>query len=388
MTTINNPIPKDQLRSPRGFVSINGQQVQWDKFEVSNTRYSAAGTFKVTIPVSSLPKSLSLNTLITTAPLTVQINAGIPTQSVPSNATPSDLPMLISGNADEVLYEPDKTMVTISGRDNVSLFLDNKLNQLNNPIGPQIQSIFNFSKSSDIVKMIAQHRGLMATVTETSQPIGTYLPGGSASSVFSQLSSQITEWDLMVFLAREENYDLYVVGNTLFFQPRQNSNTYQITLTIPYFTTSGQIPTSNVMSIQLKRNLRLAKDLVVQVTSWNIHDKVPYTKIATLKHAGSTGSAPPLIYNYRFPNLSQDQCTQKAQSLLADISQHEFELNAKMPGSTLLTAHSTIAVKDTNSLYDQIYYVKNVTREMDFNGGFIMNIEAKTTPPSNTVTLQ
>lgn len=376
MTSINNAAPKPELRSPRGFITINNIQVPWERFEVSNTRYSAASTFKITVPVSSLPNTMSLSTMVSSSPLTVQVNAGLPTQTNLNNVTPSDLPIIIIGDADNIMYDPDRTLVTLTGRDYISKFLDNKLNQLNNAIGAQIQSILSYSKSSDIVSMIATNRGLTPNVTPTTNNIGIYLQTG-----YSLLNSQITEWDLMTFLAREEGYDIYVIGSNLYFKPKDSSNPYQITLTVPYYTTSGSIPTSNAVKVQLTRNLRLAKDIIVQVTSWNVNDKVTYTKVSTLKHAGSSGQSIPLIYNYRFPNLTADQCLQKSQTLLLEISQHELQLNFEMPASTLLTAHGSVIVKDTNSLYDQIYYVKNIMREMDFGGGFNMHVEAKTTPP-------
>ena len=382
MQSSNNATPKSVLNSPFGFIAINGQYIPWKRFEVNNSRYSAASTFKVSIPVSTLPNSLTLNDLITNSPLTIQINAGIPVNGLSKSISPSVLPMLILGDADDVLFEPDKTLVTISGRDYISRFLDNKLNQLNNSVGQQVLSNLNSAISSNVITLICNNRGLVPNVTPTTQPIGTYLQNSP-----SLLTSQITEWDLMTFLAKQEGFDIFVEGMNLYFQPNQTTTPYKITLTIPYFTSPTSIPTSNAQQIQLTRNMRLAKNVIVQVSSWNVYDKVAYNSTATLLHSAVSvaSNASPLIYNYRFPNLSKDQCTLKANSLLAAISQHEMQLNVQMPADTSLKVQSPIQVTGTNSAYDQIYYINNIMREMDFSGGFKMSIEAKNTPP---VTIQ
>lgn len=355
----------DQLRTPRGFVSINNQLVTWESFELSNTRYSAAGTFKVVVPVNVLPKSLSLSDLVNDSPLVVQINAGNVSQTNPNDVTPSDLPMLIMGDADEIIFNPQNTSVTISGRDYISLFLDNKVKQS-----------FLSQTSSDIVTQFATTRGLKPVVTSTTTQVGNYL-----KNQFNLLTSQITEWDLMTFLAREEGFDLYVIGKSIYFEPRSTSTPYAIVLTIPYYTTPGSISSSNVEEISLTRNLRLSKDIIVNVQSWNPANKISYSKTATLRHTAGSSSSPAQVYNYIFANLTPEQAQAKATSLLRQISEHEMKLTLKMPADGIVTAHSRISVTGTNTLLDQIYYVKNITREMRFDGGYNMAIEAKTTPP-------
>lgn len=354
------------LRHPRGFVTINNQLVHWERFELSNTRYAAAGTFKVVVPVSALPKTLTLANLVNDAPLTVQINAGDVSQTNPNDATPSDLPMLILGDADEITYDPLRTSVTISGRDYISLFVDNK-----------IKESFLSQTSSQIITQLATARGITPVVTETTTQVGSYFV-----NQFNLLTSQITEWDLMTFLAREEGFDIYIVGKTLYFEPKSDVTPYAVVLTVPYFTTPGSIPSSNVEEMALTRNLRLAKDIIVNVKSWNPTNKISYNKTATLRHTAGTTSAPAQLYNYVFANLTPDQAQAKADGLLKQISEHEMTINLRMPGDSLVTANSRISISGTNTLLDAIYYVKNVTREMDFDGyGYRMTIEAKTTPP-------
>ena len=372
----NNAAPNSILRQPRGFVSINGVQAPWKTFEVSNTRYGSANTFHVAIPANSLPQNLQLEFLLNQSPITVQINAGTTTLSNPSATTPSDLTTLILGDADDVSYDVRTQLLTLSGRDYISRFIENKVFQVSST---DTTSFFNSQTASQIVTYIATKRGLTPNVTDTSTQVGTY------DTQYVKISAQITEWDLMVFLAREEGFDIFVSGMNLYFQPSQvtlNATPYKIAVTIPGYSTPGGIVTSSVNDISFARNLRIAKNIIVVVSTYNITNKTSYSSTATLKHSlGSTTSGQE-VYPYTFPNLTQDQCTQKANALLHQISQHEMTTTIKMPADGLVTEITTLSITGTNTIFDQLYYVKNVTRRMDFGGGYVMDIEAKNWSPN------
>lgn len=374
--SLNNPSPISQLRAPRGFVLLNSINVPWESFEVSSSRYSSAGTFRVTIPVSSLPKTSPLPILLQSSPLMVQINAGIPQQVIANNATPSDVPLLILGNADDLKFDVENTNIIISGRDYVSYFQEKKVKAtIYQAPDIDLGSIQNLT-SSQIVTQLATTNGLTPNISVTFTQVGTIFENNTAL-----LNSLITEWDLIVFLARQEKFDTYVIGNNFYFQPKYLSGIpYQVTIAVPYYTTTASLPITNVEQITFTRNYRLAKNIIVNVSSWNISDKVTYNATATLIHK-ITLPKDTQTYNFQFANLSQDQCTQKAKALLQEISQHEMTVNLRMPADNLVTPQSSIAVKGTGTIFDQSYFVKNITREMSFNGGFTMNIEANNQTP-------
>ena len=377
-TSINNPTPVSIARNPQGFILINNESVPWESFEVSNARYASAGTFRVVVPVNSLPKAFPFPKLMTTSPLLLQINAGIPAQNNTNVSTTSSLPLIILGYVDEIKYQPHTTSVIISGRDYIAKFMENKIGQSN--VTPSatlpidLETILS-STSSNVVKQLATTRGLTPIVTATTATIGKYFQNQPA-----MLNSQTTEWDLITFLARQEGFDVFVIGTDLYFQPKSNSSPYQITISVPYYTSTNGLPITNVEEITFTRNYRLAKNIIVTVTSWNVQDKTTYQATATLLHT-ETVPKDTQVYNYTIPNLTQAQCTQKATNLLQDISQHEMAIMFRMPADNLLKVTSMISVKDTNSIFDQSYYVKNITREMTVGGGFIMTVEAKNQSP-------
>lgn len=368
MTVSSSTLPKSTFRQPRGYVSVNGIQVPWQQYQVTTVRYGAAGTFHVTMPVSSLPVGARLNDLISNPTLMVQINAGLPLSADGIVSGPSDLPLEIIGLADDVAYDPLKSMITLTGRDYIGRFIETKINQT-----------FLNKVSSDVISLLATQQGLFPNVSSTSTDIGQYF---QAQPNFISASS--TQWDLMTFLAREEQYDIFVKGSDLYFQPKSTAAPYPIILTTPYYSTAGANITSNAIDIQLSRNLRLAKDIMVTVSTWNVADKKTYKKTATLKHTSGKASSTPNSYSYFYPNLSVNQVQAKAMSLLQQISQHELTLRVTMPADPTITPQSTLIMKNTNTVLDQIYYVNSVTREMDYQTGYLMTVEAKTIPPYNT----
>ncbi|VVC75985.1 hypothetical protein AQUSIP_12860 [Aquicella siphonis] len=380
----------NKVRTPRGFVSINGTQVFWKRATINNTRYAAASTFSVTIPISTLPKNMPLATLLTTGKITVQINAGNSTATNPNTVTASDLPMLILGDADDIAYDPKQSLITLTGRDYVSYFIENKINNnLFNTAGTgiDIRGILSLGvdgvqspSSSEIISKIATARNLTPFVTRTATPFGAYL--NNPQNQYTMLSTNSTEWDLMTFLAREEGFDLFVLGNNLYFQPKDESNPYRIVMDTPFFSTPGEIPNSNVTEIQFKRNMRLSKDIIVNVYTYDVYKNKQLLSTATLSHNNVTddgvGDA---VYNFVFPSLTQAQANNKARQLLLDISQHEMEIDFTMPADEIITAHSVISVIGTNTAFDQNYYVNNIMRELDYQTGYLMTVNAKNQSP-------
>src|SRR5690606_28605991 len=118
----------------------------------------------------TLPKNIPLASLLTAGQITIQINAGNSTATNPNTVTASDLPMLIEGDADDLAYDPKQSLITITGRDYISRFIENKIN--NNAFntagtGIDVRGILSLGtngiqspSSSEIVSQLATARGL------------------------------------------------------------------------------------------------------------------------------------------------------------------------------------------------------------------------------------
>ncbi len=363
---INSFTPQAQVRAPRGNILINGINCPWVTWAVQSTGRTDSDTFRVTIPVHDLPTELSLEYFTTQKEIICEIEASpMSPTTVPNTST---MDTIIYGIVDHMSYEPDKANINISGRDYSKKLMDKK-----SSIKYQNQT------ASQIVSKVAANSGLTPVITDTGMLSGKYYQIDHA-----RLTDQTTDWDLVQYLAREQHYVTYVKGKNLYFQPQEtNATPYVIDLSTPGYTSNeAVVPQSNAVQIELMRNFQLAKGAKVTIKSWNLKQKKSYTNSAK---AGIGGDAP-LSYDYSHPNLSPSQAKLRAKSKLKDIMQHEFSIHITMPADNLLTPQIPVEVIGTNSAFDQIYYLKTVSREMAFNQGYTMTFEAMNMSKKKTVT--
>lgn len=359
------------VRQPRGIVTINGINLPFESFEVDNNTYYVADTFRVEIPSNGLPASLTSIVLSFSSQIIVDIWTGFPDSTdIFSNDGFSEL---IYGEVDDFSFDPAKGTITLSGRDLTSRFIDNKTTE----------KFVNLT-SSQIATQLATRRGLTPVVTSTSVKVGKYYEIDQ-----SRLTKEMSEWDLLTYLAREENFIVYVKGQSLYFIPEPTEAQLPYVIQFNQLSQdifSNTIPTTNVIDLKLSRNLTLAGDVAVQVRSWNQKTGKAYTKTATSKHinlqkAQATGKVQ--NYVYTFPNLTPEQATQKAQQLLKDISKHEMKLRAVMPADNTLDKSQIIRLTGTGTAWDQIYFPDSIVREFSFHSGYSMTIEAKNHSPNS-----
>lgn len=351
-----DPSAQSSVRMPRASVLINGIPVNWTTWEHEMTSRSDANTFKIELPIGGLNGTLPLSYYVSAQQVIVKI------LSTPSDVSTTGLNLntmetLIEGEVDHLSYEPDKATITLSGRDYTSRLQDKKSSLKHQNM-----------KSSDIVSNLAGNAGLTPVVTPTQLKSGKYYQIDHA-----RLTDQTSDWDLIQYLSREENYITYVKGNELHFEPQGTGKQtpYVIDLTTPGYSTTDPTAQSNTVRMELTRNFVIGKGAKVAVNSWNLKSKKNVSSTATAQGTGT-----PLNFNYTFPNLSPEQAKKRASSKLHDIMQHEFTINVVMPADNLLTPQIPVQLIGTNSEFDQIYYVKSVTREMAFNQGYAMRIEA------------
>lgn len=365
------PVTSKSLQ-PRGQVVVNGVILPWVSLEVDNNNFYVADTFKVEFAANYLSNN-NINTLVNAPILLVNILIGYPTPT--NNVTSTGMQSFILGQVDDLEYDPFEQIITISGRDLTGRFIDQKSSEK-----------FANQKSSDIATTIANRRGLSAQVTKTSTSVGNYY-----SVDYTRMTREVSEWDLLTYLARNEQFDVYVQGSTLYFQPPQTSLIYNIPIKLAQ--QGLTLPNSNVMNIKFSHNKTLAKDVIVIVKSWNMIQATGFIVTAKMTHQrgaknfGVGGSTTPQTYSYTFPNLTKDQAKQKAQQLARAITSHELLVDITMPGDITLTKKSLLQVTGTGTVFDTQYYVDSIMSKLSFDGGFEMTVRAKNHSPITQVTL-
>jgi phage protein D len=352
-----------EARQPRGTVKLNDEIIPgWISLEVDNNAYRSADTFRVLFCVSLLAETRNADWFSRQKEIKVEIFTGFPTD--PQHFTPEDLDSLIIGHADEINFDPGEGTIELCGRDLTALLIDTKTSEH-----------FANQTASQIATTLAKRRGLTPVVTVTHTKAGLYYQHEHAS-----LMQQQSEWELLSFLANVEDFQLYVKGQELHFEPRSKTpaNSYLIVWK-PADAQRGH-PVSNVVALNLTRNLTIARDVIVKVHSWNSQRKQGFTE--SFPKAGKAitpgqAASKTREYEYTIAGLTPAEAQQRAQSIYRQIIVHEMRLEISLPADNMLTCNKPIQVRGTDTKFDQIYYPESITRSLSEEEGYRMEIHAK-----------
>ncbi|MBX9901257.1 MAG: hypothetical protein K2Y28_10805 [Burkholderiaceae bacterium] len=377
---INTPYSGSAANIPRGIVVANGEQVQGlISFSVDNNNFFQADTFRVVLALSAQPKGRGFDYWALQESLQMELYLGFP--SDPNNYGRSDLTRFLLGYVDDIEFDPNGNTVTMAGRDLTSRLIDYKRTITFNT-KPLV--------ASDIVTQIAKERGLTPVVTATSVASKSVESGSYYQIVNSLVESNATYWDIITKLAQIEQFQAYVTGNELHFEPRTPKETNPYVIHWQKQNVFGDPVFSNAQRLMFSRNLSIAKDLRVRVLSAGLKTKQTVNEVADRKRVKnkttssvSQSTEPPQEYVYNIPNLTPAQAQKRAQAILTTLSQHEMNLRAEMPGDLILKPQNIIEVRGTDTAFDQTYYPSSITRTYSMNEGFVMSITAKNQTPNN-----
>jgi phage protein D len=253
-------------------------------------------------------------------------------------------------------------VVRIEGRDLTAALIETRT-----------QETFVNRTSSEIAQILAERHGLTAQVTSTTTPVGRYYQNEHDRITLDQFSRAMTEWDLLVFLAQQEGFDVFVQGKTLHFQPKSGS-IGAISMT-----------PADMTSLRLERSLTLAEDLEVTVKSWNTRQNNAFTQTARSSESGLQSGRRQQYVLVR-PNLTSDQALKLAQQKLADGTRHERIISMSMPGELAISARSLMRLSDTGSEFDGVYYVDSIERHLHIDHGFTQHLRCKNVVPLSEAT--
>lgn len=278
-----------------------------------------------------------------------------------------DWRVLHIGEVDQLTADPASGVVECDGRDLSARLIDAKT-----------QETFLNETSSQVATILAQRHGLTPRVTPTKTLVSRFYQDDHTAVTGGEFRRTTTEWDLLAFLAQNEGYDLYVVGTELHFHPSDQGGTlYQAR-----WDGSGEFPISNVMGLQLERSLTLAKQgVVVAVRSWHGRKGRGFTKLSPSNANLQRGNAQRVSITR--PDLTEDQAQKLADSIRADIIKNERLLRFSRPADLVFTARDRVQMRGTDSSWDQMYWVSEITRRLSVEGGFLMNVSCKNHSPES-----
>jgi hypothetical protein len=338
----------------------------WLSWSVTSNSFYEADTFRVSFASSALPKETDANWFSGQKELFVEILAGFP--SDPTAPTEDELDSLIYGRVDEMDFNPLTGVLDLTGRDLTAVFIDSK-----------ITSQYVNKTSSEVVQTIVSlHTGLTAQATATKLKTGTYYERDQV-----QLQASRSEWDLLTYLARQEGFVIYVSGKTVFFEPSpvDESNAYDIHWQPP--SDANGSPISNALEVSFFRNLTVGKGISVTARSPNFQTgKAVVESYPSQPRAIAAGKASPFgnVQNFYFTlpaGRSNTEVEQYAKAQYDLIVAHEMKLRARLPADNVLSILTPIKVSGTGTAWDQVYFPRQITREMNLDEGYEMMVEAQ-----------
>jgi phage protein D len=345
------------LRTPRLQVCANGQVITGVmEAEVISNNYYAADRFSVSIALGIDPwaeASFWASELEILLDVRFSLDGG------------ASFTSLVQGAVDCVNIDPTHRLVHLDGRDLTASLIE-----------ARTQETFANRTSSEIASLLAGRHELTPHVSPTSTPVGRYYQSEHDSITLNQFSRATTEWDLLVFLARQETFDVFVAGQGLYFQPIAQGSDLAVTLR-----------PEDVIDLRLERSLTLARDIEVAVKSWNSRQNNAFVQRARASKPGNGGqSTTPQRYVFVQPNLTPDDALKFAQRKLAELTRHERSVRIMMPGDLALTPRSLITLEGTGTEFDQSYYVDVIERRLHQNTGLTQHVLARNTSPRSATT--
>jgi phage protein D len=345
-------------RAPRLRLIANNQVVTGAvEAEVVSNNYYAADCFDVTIALGPDPWA-NASFWASSSDIFVDVQF-----SLDGGAS---FTSLVQGAVDNISIDPAFGLVHLDGRDLTAALIETR-----------IEETFANRTASEIASLLAQRHNLTPSVSTTSNPVGRYYQSEHDRTTLNQFSRTTTEWDLLVFLARHEGFDLFVQGRTLYFQPAVKSADSLLVLT-----------PGDVLDMQLARSLTLARDIEVVIKSWNSRQNLALAQQVSASGLDSTERSSASAQRYVFvrPNLTSDDAVTFAQRMIAELTRHERSVRISMPGELALTPRSMIAIQGTGTSFDQTYYVDMIERRLRQNGGLIEHVVAHNSSPRSDAT--
>lgn len=362
----NDPYNADPIRAPRLRILCDGKEIGGAiSATINNNSYYQADTFRAQFSLNADPdfgiafwgdanrKQFLLD-------VQFSIDAGQTWKS------------FILGQVDHLSIKLEHGACDVDGRDLSAYFIDTKT-----------QWTYLNKTSSQIVEMLAAKHDMKADVTETETPVGRYYSDDHDRITAGQFQRTTTEWNLLCSLAQHERFDIWVTDTTVHFHPRIDPSGAD-----PFVVQwDPDGPWSNAVALDLDRSMFMAKDVVVQVRSWNSRHGRGFTKFSPSgARIASVSSGKQQLFTYVVPNKTEAEAQDYANKIREEITQHERLFEFSAPADLTLDARSMVQFSGTGTSFDDKYFVTAVTRSIGFDSGFTMSVKCKNHNPETTVT--
>ena len=275
---------------------------------------------------------------------------------------------LIEGYVDSVVIDPIYRIVRIEGRDHSASLLSTCS-----------RTAYANLSAGEIVSLVAINRGLIPNVYPTADLIGRFYGSGNDEMLIGQYSNNMTDWDLIVQLARREAFDVYVVGKTLYFGPPGGAAKKMFSVT-----------PEDVTDLRLERSLVRPTDVAVSVRSWNSQlQQALGTGLAGMPggwapNAVDAGRSSASTTMVMAPNLRPDDIVRINRMISQELIQHRRTIELEMPGELDMNPRCGISLSGTGTVFDQYYDIESVDRLFGPVSGYVQRVRARQSGNTNS----
>jgi len=369
---------RNGIQKAKGIAVVNGNQVRFDSFSVEQNGFSAADSFTLTLPffVKDIQSGETIlangpdfeSVLIDTDSITVALYVGFTDKASPST---SDLTQLMDGTMDTAEWTFDRTggeKVTLHGRNAVGKMLDTKITEK-----------YPNLTASAIATQIANNHSLTPVVTATTTLAGTYYNQQGCT-----LGRETSEWDLLLYLAKQENYLVRVNGTKLLFGTYDTVTNYVTGSSVagmeydatyecwvmPY--TWGY----DIETLRIERSPHAARNIVVEVITYDknkkhrIVEKATSTTNQSTKIADQIGEREKYTVTKVIPGLTRAQAQNMAQQILDQLSRTQLIGQMTCAGNTSMAIDRQIELYGVGLGLSQPYYLNRVEHQFSLQTGY------------------
>lgn len=340
-----------ELRRPRGYLKVNGGRVEVVSLEIHLGREAKSNTLHAEFPMTGLPSGL--DTAFWAGAEGIEITAFIGEDG----GEP-----LFSGKATSVRCNWVTRVIDVEANDKSKGMMERK----------SLSESFKNKKGKDVIEEVAKRHGLKVKSRGDTQKAGRNYDIDTVHH-----PRDLTDWDLINYLADAEGLTVTLEGDTLHLEAEGEDDvpTLDIEYTEP---TPRDFATGNFIALAGVHNKDLTGKVKVSVKSFDHKtSKVVEGKKTLAKATGQGKDGDGITYEYQAPGLKQDRASRIAEKRLRRATKQERSITITMPGDTRVRARMRTNLRGTGTAFDQPYDNESAEHRLNEEEGYRCVITAK-----------
>jgi hypothetical protein len=347
------PINADiaSVKAPRIQALVNGLAINSViHADIVNSGSCKSSHFELTVSINdSATDNLWLN-----------LPSGRIAVSISVSADPDyDQTIMFEGLAENVAFDPINRVARIQGKDYSSVL-----------VNTTFQNSFCNLTASEIAFYIAARHGFGENIELTTAMVVSYRGAGYNQMLLNDYSRFTSEWDLLVFLAKHEGFEMFVEGTTLIFASATSlRRNYQF------------IDKSLVIGLKFHKRCPLSSVTTLVVKSWNswLGEALQTSDQQSSSTLGPSDlgltTDPGIEFVLVKPNLTAADSERLTQRYLETLNEQQLNIELVMPGEMSLKPGDVITTAGNGFIFDNEYIVKSIRRRFSAGAGFVQYIQ-------------